>query len=114
MPTLAPSPKLPRYGYSRASAYLPKAYVSSKARKDIDKLWSKFKGKGCDASRDELIQIYLPLVRVTAERMHGKLPSHVEVDELIQAGVFGLMDAVDGFARPCSTIARVTRKPPRP
>ena len=36
-------------------------------------------------------------VSVTAERMHGKLPSHVEVDELIQAGVFGLMDAIDGF-----------------
>lgn len=97
MPTLAPTPKIPRYGYSRASAYLPKAYVNSKARKDIDKLWDKLKNSGCNESRDELIQIYLPLVRITAERMHGKLPSHVEVDELIQAGVFGLMDAVDGF-----------------
>lgn len=97
MPALAPSPKLRRYGYSRASAYLPKAYVTSQARKDLDQLWVKFKKKECDASRDELIQTYLPLVRVTAERMHGKLPSHVEVDELIQAGVFGLMDAIDGF-----------------
>ena len=97
MPTLTPSPKLRRYGYSRASAYLPKAYISNKPRKDLNNLWDKLKNKGCNASRDELIQVYLPLVRVTAERMHGKLPSHVEVDELIQAGVFGLMDAIDGF-----------------
>ncbi|MCA8914052.1 MAG: FliA/WhiG family RNA polymerase sigma factor [Planctomycetes bacterium] len=102
MPTIAPEPTLPRYGFSRASAYLPKAYVQSGGtkgvtKKALDALWDRFKGKGDDSARAELIQMYLPLVRVTAERMHGKLPSHVDVDELIQAGVFGLMDAVDGF-----------------
>jgi RNA polymerase sigma factor FliA len=97
MPTLAPSPKFSRYGYSRASAYLPKAYVNGKARKDLPELWQKLKREACDDARNELTQHYLPLVRLTAERMHGKLPSHVEVDELIQAGVFGLMDAIEGF-----------------
>jgi len=102
MPTIAPEPTLPRYGFSRASAYLPKAYVQSggnKAipRKHVEKLWQRLKVDGDDSVRNDLIQLYLPLVRVTAERMHGKLPSHVEVDELIQAGVFGLMDAIDGF-----------------
>lgn len=102
MPTIAPEPTLPRYGFSRASAYLPKAYVQSggtKAvpRKHVETLWQRLKSEGDTSVRNDLIQLYLPLVRVTAERMHGKLPSHVEVDELIQAGVFGLMDAIDGF-----------------
>ncbi|MEZ5990801.1 MAG: FliA/WhiG family RNA polymerase sigma factor [Planctomycetota bacterium] len=102
MPTIAPEPTLPRYRFSRASAYLPKAYVQTgggavTSRKDLDDLWDRFKRKGDASVRNDLIQMYLPLARVTAERMHGKLPSHVEVDELIQAGVFGLMDAIDGF-----------------
>jgi RNA polymerase sigma factor for flagellar operon FliA len=100
--TLPPEPTFPRYGFSRASAYLPKAYVSptkpeGAGRRSIDRLWERFKRQGDDSVRNQLIEYYLPLVRVTAERMHGKLPSHVEVDELIQAGVFGLMDAIDGF-----------------
>ena len=102
MPTIAPEPTLPRYRFSRASAYLPKAYVQTgggavTSRKDLDALWDRFKRQGDASVRNDLIQMYLPLARVTAERMHGKLPSHVEVDELIQAGVFGLMDAIDGF-----------------
>jgi RNA polymerase sigma factor for flagellar operon FliA len=99
MPAIAPEPTLPRYGFSRASAYLPKAYVEAKspARKTVSRLWERVKQENCDEARANLIEMYLPLVRVTAERMHGKLPSHVEVDELIQAGVFGLMDAIDGF-----------------
>jgi RNA polymerase sigma factor for flagellar operon FliA len=100
--TLPPEPTLPRYGFSRASAYLPKAYVvptklEGPSRKEVEKLWDRLKQHGDDSVRNTLIEHYLPLVRVTAERMHGKLPSHVEVDELIQAGVFGLMDAIDGF-----------------
>lgn len=97
---LVANPKFRRYGYSRASAYLPEAYVGNSRSADIDaiqQLWVRLKEEGDDSVRNDLIQHYLPLVRITAERMHGKLPSHVEVDELIQAGVFGLMDAIDGF-----------------
>lgn len=95
---LAHEPVLPRHGFSRASALLPKAYVQAKEkqRDEIDTLWTKFKA-GDASLRDRLIEHYLPLARTTAERMHTKLPSHVDVEELIQAGVFGLMDAVDGF-----------------
>lgn len=95
---LAHEPVLPRHGFSRASALLPKAYVQAKEkqRDEIDTLWAKFKA-GDVSLRDRLIEHFLPLARTTAERMHTKLPSHVDVEELIQAGVFGLMDAVDGF-----------------
>lgn len=99
MPTLAPAPNFARSSFSRTSAYLPRAYVSG-CRSDkgggVDALWQAFHAGSADA-RNQLIEAYLPLVRVNAERMHSKLPSHVDVDELIQAGVFGLMDAIDGF-----------------
>jgi RNA polymerase sigma factor for flagellar operon FliA len=36
-------------------------------------------------------------VRYTAERMHMKLPAEVEVDDLMSAGLFGLMDAINAF-----------------
>jgi len=47
--------------------------------------------------RNRLIENFLSLVKVTAERVHAKLPNQVDLDELKQAGVFGLMDAISGF-----------------
>ncbi|MEW6132219.1 MAG: RNA polymerase sigma factor FliA [Pseudomonadota bacterium] len=46
---------------------------------------------------DELIRQYLPLVKRIAYHMMARLPASVEVDDLIQVGLIGLMDAVDRF-----------------
>jgi RNA polymerase sigma factor for flagellar operon FliA len=40
---------------------------------------------------------YLPLVRYNAERISAKLPDEVELDDLMSAGIFGLMDAIEAF-----------------
>src|SRR5436190_13603218 len=40
---------------------------------------------------------YLHLVRYNAERIHVKLPDEVELDDLMSAGIFGMMDAIDAF-----------------
>lgn len=48
-------------------------------------------------SRDELILSYHPLVRTIACRMARRLPPSVDVDELINVGMIGLIDAVDRF-----------------
>lgn len=45
-------------------------------------------------SRDQAIMQHLPLVRAIAMRVHDSLPVHVELDDLIHAGVLGLFDAV--------------------
>jgi RNA polymerase sigma factor for flagellar operon FliA len=44
-----------------------------------------------------LLNNYMYLVRYTAERLYSKLPDKVELDDLISAGVFGLMDAIEAF-----------------
>lgn len=46
---------------------------------------------------DDLIREYLPLVKRIAYHMMTRLPASVEVDDLIQAGLMGLLDAVSRF-----------------
>jgi len=59
--------------------------------------WGEYRATGSQASRNVLLEAYLPIVRFTAERLHTKLPGEVDVGDLIQAGVFGLLDAIDAF-----------------
>jgi RNA polymerase sigma factor for flagellar operon FliA len=47
--------------------------------------------------RERLLLRYLPEVRYIARRIHDRLPSHVSFDDLVQAGILGLIDAVDRF-----------------
>jgi RNA polymerase sigma factor for flagellar operon FliA len=47
---------------------------------------------------EERIMIeHLPIVRYIARRIHERLPQHVEMEELVSAGVLGLMDAFQKF-----------------
>jgi len=47
--------------------------------------------------RDALITDCLPLVKFVAHRISSRLPSHVDVEDLIHSGILGLMDAVKKF-----------------
>lgn len=47
--------------------------------------------------RDELIIRYAPWVKFIALRMAAKLPAHVQAEDLISAGIVGLIDALDKF-----------------
>jgi RNA polymerase sigma factor for flagellar operon FliA len=46
---------------------------------------------------DRLLLEHLPTVRFIARKIHGRLPQHVELDDLISAGVVGLIDAFGKF-----------------
>jgi RNA polymerase sigma factor for flagellar operon FliA len=47
--------------------------------------------------RDRILLEHLPTVRYLARRIHERLPQHVELDDLISAGVVGLIDAFSKF-----------------
>jgi RNA polymerase sigma factor for flagellar operon FliA len=49
------------------------------------------------SERDRLLLEHLPSVRYIAHRIHERLPQHVELDDLISAGVVGLIDAFNKF-----------------
>jgi RNA polymerase sigma factor for flagellar operon FliA len=47
--------------------------------------------------RERRLIEHLPMVRYIARRVHERLPQHVEIEDLVSAGVFGLMDAFNKF-----------------
>ena len=65
---------------------------------DILELWEAYKADPSRRElRNQLVEQYLPLVRYNGERIWSRLPEGVELDDLISAGVFGLMDAIEAF-----------------
>lgn len=50
-------------------------------------------------SEDQLITQYAPLVRRQALGLIGRLPASVELDDLMQAGMMGLLDAVRRYQK---------------
>jgi RNA polymerase sigma factor for flagellar operon FliA len=68
------------------------------APEDVEQLWVEYKRNPSNQElRNRLVEIYLPLVKYNGERIWSRLPEGVELDDLISAGVFGLMDAIDAF-----------------
>ena len=47
--------------------------------------------------REALVHECLPLVKRTASRLAGRLPAHIEIQDLVQAGLLGLLNAMDRF-----------------
>jgi RNA polymerase sigma factor FliA len=65
---------------------------------DVEQLWIEYKKDSSNQElRNRLVEMYLPLVKYNGERIWARLPEGVELDDLISAGVFGLMDAIDLF-----------------
>ena len=64
---------------------------------NIGQIWERFHETRSDHSRNLLMKYYMYLVKYAAERLYSKLPDKVELDDLISAGIFGLMDAIDNF-----------------
>jgi len=66
-------------------------------RLEISQIWEKFFENRDEIYRNRLMEKYRYLVKYIAERLHTKLPDKVELDDLISAGTFGLMDAIDAY-----------------
>ena len=49
------------------------------------------------AEREHLLMEHLPTVQYIARRIHERLPQHVELEDLISAGIVGLIDALSKF-----------------
>lgn len=49
------------------------------------------------ARRDRVVLEHLPLVKAIAVRVHENLPVHVDLDDLVHAGILGLFDAATKF-----------------
>lgn len=60
-------------------------------------LWRAYGERRDPALRDRLVLHYAPLVKYVAGRVGTGLPAHVDIGDLVQSGIFGLVDAIDRF-----------------
>lgn len=65
-------------------------YRKAASAKKVDEEW-------LEGLRNVLMELHYPLVRHIAERLLQTLPRSIELDDLVSAGLFGLMDAIRGF-----------------
>jgi RNA polymerase sigma factor FliA len=54
-------------------------------------------GPGMTAEQERVLLEHLPVVRFLARRIHERLPQHVDIEDLVSAGVVGLLDAFVKF-----------------
>ncbi|WP_300012984.1 FliA/WhiG family RNA polymerase sigma factor [Pseudonocardia sp.] len=71
--------------------------VPSGDRSPVDRLWDAYLACPTRPVRDRLLVHYTPLVRAVAHRTAVGLPTYVDLADLVSAGVFGLIDAVERF-----------------
>jgi RNA polymerase sigma factor for flagellar operon FliA len=84
-------------GAAAARAAKAPAKPLSLAERPIDQIWREYRVSPTEEVRNFLIGRHLDLVAYAAERLHKRLPSEVEINDLKSAGAFGLMDAVESF-----------------
>ncbi|HNB60866.1 MAG TPA: FliA/WhiG family RNA polymerase sigma factor [Phycisphaerales bacterium] len=89
-----PSRSSGRYAAEHAQpSNKPSQYDKMSARE----LWKLYRKSRPQDLRNFLMEKYLHLVRYNAERIYARLPDEVDLQDLISAGMFGLMDAIDAF-----------------
>src|SRR5208337_3132711 len=49
------------------------------------------------SEQERVLLEHLPIVRFLARRIHERLPQHVDIEDLVSAGIVGLMDAFANF-----------------
>jgi len=82
----------------QASHFAPAAKPNATSDEEIQRIWLEYKADQSRKDlRNRLVERYLPLVKYNGERIWSRLPEGVELDDLVSAGVFGLMDAIDAF-----------------
>ncbi len=63
----------------------------------LEKLWKAYKIDGDSHAREQIIQECLPLVKAHANRLNMYVSSSHDVEDLISAGIIGLIDAIEKF-----------------
>jgi RNA polymerase sigma factor for flagellar operon FliA len=97
---LKAAPKKRESKAKRVTAAAAVAAESSRKPKKWDvssRDWSRYQKTGTDESRQRLLNKYLPLVRTVAARMAMGFPRSVELTDLVNTGVIGLIEAFGNF-----------------
>lgn len=66
-------------------------------RLTIDEAWQRWQSSKSPPARDWLVVHYASLVKFVAGRLSAGLPKRVETNDLVSAGMVGLVQAIDRF-----------------
>jgi RNA polymerase sigma factor FliA len=75
----------------------PAGVAANDVEAGIQALWREFRVCPNQRLRERLVLHYAPLVKYVAGRVGTGLPTHVDVGDLVQSGIFGLIDAIEKF-----------------
>lgn len=81
----------------QAAAARPVSAKAAQDEKTMEQIWKTYEKTHDENLRNLLIEKYLPMVRYISERLLQTLPKSIDLDDLCSAGLFGLMDAIEGF-----------------
>jgi RNA polymerase sigma factor FliA len=70
---------------------------NANAANSLMKKYKEEPSKVTPEQKDKLILEYAPLIRFIAQKIAIRLPSNIELDDLISSGVIGLMDAIEKY-----------------
>lgn len=62
-----------------------------------DNLWCYYQKNRDPKIREQIVEHYLSLVKIIVGRIAISLPAHVDRDDLISSGFFGLLDAIERY-----------------
>lgn len=71
--------------------------MTSLTREQLGRLWKAYKETGDLEARNQIIQNFAHLVKITTGRVVSSTPNGIDREDLISAGMIGLIKAVDQF-----------------
>lgn len=63
----------------------------------LDELWTKYGRDKDEVTKKKLLEYYLPLTRIIADRLSISLPSYVDKEDFANIGFLGLVQALERF-----------------
>ena len=86
------------FGASQPDGVLPGDHrTAEEVEAGIVALWRRYGDTREQTLRERLILHYAPLVKYVAGRVGTGLPAHIDIADLVQSGIFGLVDAIEKF-----------------
>lgn len=68
-----------------------------KTSQDVEQLWMEYKVNRTDSVKNQLIEHYAPLIKIIASKLKINMYNGFELDDLINYGIIGLVDAIEKF-----------------
>ena len=71
--------------------------MSDKPQIANEELWQRYQADNCQEARRDLVETFARIVKYVAGRMAIGLPHYVDFNDLVSAGLLGLIQAIDNF-----------------